>query len=396
MDGTNYTTFSLWDTYRAAQPLATIIHPEMTADVAQTMIDIFHQQGKLPVWHLMGNETDCMVGTPGVAALADIVLKGYCDSVTLPAAYEALKSSSMRPERGMGLRMRHGYIPCDSMPESVAYDLEYALADWCVAQVALLRGETADAEYFTERSRSYRQLFDPQTNFMRGRTSDGGWRTPFDPVASTHRADDYCEGNAWQYTWLVPHDVKGLVELFGSNEAFTAKLDSLFTADSNLGEGASPDISGMIGQYAHGNEPGHHIPYLYTAVGQPWKTADIVRRILAEMYHDAEDGLAGNEDVGQMSAWYILSSLGFYQLEPAGGRYWFGSPLFDRAEIEVGGGRTFTITARNNSDKNRYIQRVTLNGAPHAKPYIDFADIASGGELVFEMGESHTLWYKDK
>ena len=387
----NYTTFSLWDTYRAAQPLMTILHPEKMPDIANTMLHIYRQQGKLPVWHLMGNETDCMVGNLGIPALADAVLKGY-GGFDREQAYEALKQSAMLGERGMDLRMKYGYIPCDLFNEAVAYDMEYALADWAVAQVAKELGKTADYDYFLERSKSYRHFFDPQTRFMRGLDSKGRFRTPFNPFASTHREDDYCEGNAWQYTWLVPHDVEGLIGCFGGKEAFTGKLDSLFVVSSVLEGAASPDISGLIGQYAHGNEPSHHVVYLYTMIGQPAKTADKVREILTTLYHDRPDGLSGNEDVGQMSAWYVLSSLGMYEAEPAGGRYWFGSPLFDRAEVKVPGG-VFTITAENNSAANKYIQRVWLNGQPYTKPWIGHADLMKGGELRFEMGAEEKVWY---
>lgn len=388
---TNYTTFSLWDTYRAQMPLMAILHAEKMPDMAQTMLHIYAQQGKLPVWHLAGNETDCMVGNPGICALADAVLKGYVGD--RQQAFEALKASAMLPERGMDLRMKYGYIPCDLFNEAVAYDMEYAIADWAVAQVARELGREQDYAYFLERSRSYRHLFDPATHFMRGRDSKGGWRTPFNPFASTHREDDYCEGNAWQYTWLVPHDVEGLVECFGSKEAMISKLDSLFTVSSDLEGQASPDISGLIGQYAHGNEPSHHVLYLYAMLGQPWKTADKVREVLTTLYHDQPDGLSGNEDVGQMSAWYVLSSLGFYQAEPAGGRYFFGSPLFDRAEIEVPGG-VLTVVAHDNSAEHKYIQSVTLNGKPYAKPYISFDDIVAGGTLEFTMGSEPAVWYE--
>ena len=388
----NYTTFSLWDTYRAAQPLMTILHPEKMPDIANTMLHIYTQQGKLPVWHLAGNETDCMVGNPGIPAMADIVLKGY-GGFDKELAYEALKKSAMLGERGMDLRMKYGYIPCDLFNEAVAYDMEYALADWAVAQVAAQRGDTADYDYFLDRSKSYRHFFDPETRFMRGLDSKGGFRTPFNPFASTHREDDYCEGNAWQYTWLVPHDVEGLIGCFGGKEAFVEKLDSLFTVSSVLEGAASPDISGLIGQYAHGNEPSHHVVYLYTMIGQPAKTADKVREILTTLYHDQPDGLSGNEDVGQMSAWYVLSSLGFYQVEPAGGRYFFGSPLFDKAELRVRDG-VFTVIAHNNSAADKYIQRVKLNGEPYAKPYIGFEEIAAGGTLEFEMGPEPAVWYE--
>lgn len=389
----NYTTFSLWDTYRAAQPLMTILHPERMPDIVNTMLHICEQQGKLPVWHLMGCETDCMVGNPGIPVVADAVLKGV-GGFDREKAYEALKTSAMLPERGMDLRMQYGYIPCDLFNESVAYDMEYALADWSVAQVAKELGKEVDYAYFLDRSKSYKHHFDRNSGFMRGTDSKGAFREPFSPFASTHREDDYCEGNGWQYTWLVPHDVEGLQECFGSRERFIEKLDSLFIVSSDItGDNTSPDISGLIGQYAHGNEPSHHIVYLYTMVGQPWKTAEKVREILTTLYHDQPDGLSGNEDVGQMSAWYVLSSLGFYQVEPAGGRYFFGSPLVDKAELKVRDG-VFTVTARNNSAENKYIQRVTLNGAPYAKAYIDHKDIAAGGVLEFEMGSEPAVWYE--
>ena len=381
---TNYTTFSLWDTYRAALPLATIIHQEKMPDLVNTMLTIYRQQGKLPVWHLMGCETDCMVGNPGVIAVADAVLKDF-GGFDRELAFEALKNSAMRPDRGQDLRMKYGYIPCDLFNEAVAYDMEYAIADGAVADVAQKLGKEEDYRYFLERSHSYRNFFDPQTGFMRGKDSKGRFRTPFNPFASTHRADDYCEGNAWQYTWLAPQDFDGLVGCFGSKEAFLNKLDSLFVVSSDVeGGNTSPDISGLIGQYAHGNEPSHHILYFYTIAGQPWKTAEKVREVLSTMYHDAPDGLSGNEDVGQMSAWYILSSLGFYQTE-AGGRYWFGSPLFDEAEIKVPGG-VFTVKAVDNSAENIYIQSVTLNGRPYTENYIDFKDMKAGNVLEFKMG----------
>lgn len=387
----NYTTFSLWDTYRGAHPLMTIIHPEKMADIINTMLHIHEQQGKLPVWHLMGCETNCMTGNPGIPVVADALIKGF-GGFDRKAAYEALKQSAMRDERGMKYRKQYGYLPCDKMKESVAYDLEYALADWCVAEAAKVMGKKEDEAYFRKRSQSYRQLFDPTTGFLRGRNSAGEFREPFNPFHSIHREDDYCEGNAWQYTWLVPHDVEGLIGCFGSRERFLNKLDSLFILTGDAGEMASPDISGLIGQYAHGNEPGHHTCYLYTLAGVPEKTADRIRYILRHLYSDRVDGICGNEDVGQMSAWYILSALGFYPVEPAGGRYVFGSPLFDKAVLQVSGG-TFTITARNNSEQNRYIQSVRLNGEPYRQPWINHADITAGGTLELTMGAKPARWF---
>lgn len=386
-DFTDYTTFSLWDTYRAAFPLMTLIQPEMQRDLAETMLHIFKQQGKLPVWHLMGNETDCMVGNPGIPVLVDIALKGF--NVDKKAVFEAVKASAMRDERGMGLLKKYGYIPCDLDPEkeTVAKGLEYALADACIAKLAKQLGKTEDYKYFYKRSQSYRDFyFDKQTKFMRGVTSDHKFREPFDPFSTVHRQDDYTEGNAWQYVWLVPHDVHGLVAAFGGEKAFVSKLDSLFIVNGDMGAEASPDITGLIGQYAHGNEPSHHILYMYNYVGQPWKGAEKIRYVLANLYHDDFDGLSGNEDVGQMSAWYILSSVGFYQVDPAGGRYVFGSPLFDEATLNVGNGKTFRIVAHNNSSENKYIQSAKLNGKPYTRSYIDFKDIVRGGTLEFVMG----------
>lgn len=382
----NYTTFSLWDTYRAAFPLISIINPELATGIAETFLNIYDQQGKLPVWHLMGNETDCMVGNPGICVLADYLLKGYVAPDKRDKALEAMVSSAMLDERGLDLLKQYGYIPCDKAYETVAKGLEYALADWCVAEVAKSCGRNDLDSLFRTRSKAYRQYFDPQTRFMRGRTSEGGFREPFNPFHSRHMEDDYTEGNAWQYTWLVPHDIPGLVELLGGREAFLQKLDSLFIVDGDLGEGASSDITGLIGQYAHGNEPSHHIAYLYACQGEQWKTAQLVRRILKTMYTAAPDGICGNEDVGQMSAWYVLSSLGFYQVEPAGGKYVFGSPLMEHAEITLGNGLKFVITARGNSPENRFIQRARLNGEAYNKYYITHADIAAGGTLEFEMG----------
>lgn len=387
----NYTTFSLWDTYRAAQPLMTILHPEKMSDIINTMLHIHQQQGKLPVWHLMGCETNCMVGNPGVPVVADAILKDIKGFDT-ELAFKALKESSMLPERGMEHRIEYGFIPADKMTEAIAYDMEYAIADWAVAQAAQKLGKQEDYGYFLKRSKSYKNYFDASTGFMRGKMLDGSWRTPFSPYASSHREDDYCEGNAWQYTWLVPHDVEGLVECFGSKEVFVNKLDSLFLANGDMGEASSPDISGLIGQYAHGNEPSHHTVYLYTLVGQPWKTADRIKEILHTMYTDQPDGLSGNEDVGQMSAWYILSSFGFYQVEPAGGKFVFGYPNFDKVEIAVPAGK-FVIERENKGQQNNYIQGIVFNGTEYKKPWIEYADIMKGGELKFLMGDEPVVWY---
>ena len=391
-DFTNYTTLSLWDTYRAAHPLMTLIHTDMLPDIAKTFVNIYRQQGKLPVWHLMGNETDCMVGNPAIPVLADLVLKGYV--ADKEGAYEAMKQSALKDERGLELLKKYGYLPYDkdANRETVAKGLEYALADWCVAKVARLLGKKADAKYFGGRAMSYRKYFDPETTFMRGIGTDGKFREPFNPFSADHRQDDYTEGNAWQYTWLVPNDVHGLVKLFGNERRFTQKLDSLFIVTGDLGAGASPDITGLIGQYAHGNEPSHHVLYMYNYVGQPWKGARLLRQTMTELYRDDPDGLCGNEDVGQMSAWYILSSMGLYQVEPAGGRYIIGSPLFNKATMQVSGGKTFTIVATDNSKENIYVQSAKLNGKRYTKSYILYDDIRKGGVLELQMGNKPSAW----
>ena len=391
-DFTNYTTLSLWDTYRAAHPLMTVAFPEMQRDFAQTFLNIYKQQGRLPVWHLMGSETDCMVGNPGAIVLADLTMKGFVEDKEL--ALEALKATQMKDIRSLGLLKKHGYIPWNLEPENetVAKALEYCAADDGVAKVAKLLGKKDDYEYFFNRSRSYKKYYDPETRFLRAVGTDGKFRLPFNPFFAEHRTNDYTEGNAWQYTFLVPHDVKGLIKLFGSDKAFMSKLDSLFFVEGWAGDNASPDMSGMTGQYAHGNEPSHHVIYMYNYAGRPDKAAPMLRKMLNEMYLDQPDGLSGNEDVGQMSAWYILSSVGLYQVDPVGGRFVIGSPLFDKATVNVGGGKTFTVVAKNNSDKNIYVQSARLNGKTLKNSYVDFNNIRHGGTLELVMGPKPSKW----
>ena len=391
-DFTNYTTLSLWDTYRAAHPLMTVAFPEMQRDFAQTFLNIYKQQGRLPVWHLMGSETDCMVGNPGAIVLADLTMKGFVEDKEL--ALEALKATQMKDIRSLGLLKEHGYIPWNLEPENetVAKALEYCAADDGVAKVAKLLGKTDDYNYFFNRSRSYKKYYDPETRFLRAVGTDGKFRLPFNPFFAEHRTNDYTEGNAWQYTFLVPHDVKGLIKLFGSDKAFMSKLDSLFFVEGWAGDNASPDMSGMTGQYAHGNEPSHHVIYMYNYAGRPDKAAPMLRKMLNEMYLDQPDGLSGNEDVGQMSAWYILSSVGLYQVDPVGGRFVIGSPLFDKATVNVGAGKTFTVVAKNNSDRNIYVQSARLNGKALKNSYIDFNDIRHGGTLELVMGPKPSKW----
>lgn len=388
-DFQNTTTYSLWDTYRALNPLYTIIQPERVDDMVKTMLAIYQQQGSLPMWHLMGNETNTMVGYSAVPVIADAYVKGFKNYDT-KLAYEAVKVTAMRDNFG-GLKWVKslGYIPADSTVESVAMGLEYSIDDAGIAQMAKLMNDEAGYTYFNKRAHNYQNYFDKQTGFMRGRVSTNEWRTPFSPFVSRHRADDYTEGNAWQYTWLVPQDVYGLMDLMGGKEPFIKKLDSLFIAHGDMGKEASPDVSGLIGQYAHGNEPSHHITYLYAFAGQPWKTAEKVRFILNNFYTAKPDGIIGNEDVGQMSAWYILSALGFYQVNPVGGQYVFGSPSINSASIKLPGNKTFDVQVLHNSPKNIYIKSITLNGESYDKFYIDYKDIMKGGKLVITMSDTH-------
>jgi predicted alpha-1,2-mannosidase len=390
---TTYTTFSLWDTYRTAMPLMTLLHPDRMPDIINTMLAIADEQGRLPVWHLWGNETDCMVGNPGIPVVADAIVKGI-GGFDREHAFEAIRKTAMNPDRGNGLRMKFGYIPCDLFNEAVAYDMEYALADGATARAAKALGKEEDEAYFTKRSHSYRHYFDPSTGFMRGRDSRGGWRTPFNPFASTHRADDYCEGNAWHYNWSVFHDVQGLINLYGSDEAFTAKIDSVFTVPNVIRPGTyggmihemkEMELAGM-GQYAHGNQPIQHMIYLYSYAGQPWKTQYWSRQITGRLYNSSERGYPGDEDQGGMSSWYILSSLGIYSVCPGTDQYVLGSPVFRKATITMEDGRKFVIEADGNSQQNVYIQSATLNGKPLDKNYITYKDIADGGVMRLVMG----------
>lgn len=279
-----------------------------------------------------------------------------------------------------------GYIPADGEVESVSKGLEYALSDWCIAQMAKGFGAQEDVAYFSKRGKYYQHYFDPNVGFMRGRIADNEWRKPFSPFTSIHMKGDFTEGNAWQYTWLVPQDVEGLVELLGGREAFISKLDSLFLVEGDMGEEASNDITGLVGQYAQGNEPSHHVTYLYGYVGQSHKTAEKVRYILKNLYANDPDGLSGNEDVGQMSAWLVLSSLGFYPVEPAGGKYVWGSPTVNNATIRMDNGKTLHLTVKGNSEENIYIQNITFNGKPYSSQFLMHEDLLKGGEIVVEMG----------
>lgn len=381
----NYTTFSLWDTYRAEQSLFTLAQPERVNDMMQSMLAIGRQQGKLPIWHLMGSETNTMVGYSAVPALGEAYLKGT-PGLDGNEVLAAMKTTSTRDDQGLHYLKASGFIPADKEGESVAKALEYAIDDWSIAQVAKKLGRADDYKTYSARALYYKKYFDPRTRFMRGLTTDGKFQLPFDPIQSIHRQNNYTEGNAWQYTWLVPQDVPGLIGLFGSDAAFVQKLDSLFVVKGSLGESASPDISGLIGMYAHGNEPSHATTYLYAYAGQQWKTAEKVRQVLREMYRDQPDGISGNEDCGQMSAWYILSALGFYPVSPSSGAYVLGSPIVDKATLRLPQGKTFVIDVQNNGSQNPYIQSAELNGQAYANSYLLHRDIVAGGTLRLTMG----------
>lgn len=384
-DFTNYTVFSLWDTYRAAHPLFTLTVPEMVPDYINTMLVIREQQGKLPVWSLVGNETDCMIGYHAVPVLADAMHKkigGFDYEVALEAA---VHSASM-DFRGLDHYRKYGFIPSELENESVAKTLEYAIDDWCISQMAADMNRPELESEFLQRSKNYRNLFDTAIHFVRGRMSDGSWRPDYDPLYSHHTRSDFTEGNGWQYTWLVPHDVEGLISLFGSKKLFLQRLDSLFTvAEEVKGENSSPDISGLIGQYAHGNEPSHHIAYLFSMAGAPEKTETMVRRIMSEMYTPEKDGICGNEDCGQMSAWYVFSAMGFYPLNPADGRFILGSPALEEFSLRLPGEKVFRMIAENNSPQNVHVSKVFLNGQQLDRNYITYNEIMAGGELRFVM-----------
>lgn len=392
----NYTTLSLWDTYRAAHPLMSIIAPERQSDFVNTFVNIYEQSGKVPVWHLMGNETDCMVGNPGVIVLADLTLKGFAPDAE--RAYKAMKGSVMLDERELDLLKQYNYIPYDKAkePETVAKALEYAIADAGVARVAAKLGHKDDAKYFAKRAASYKKYFDRRSKFMRAIDSNGHFRPEFDPIKMVHRQNDYTEGNAWQYIWLVPHDVHGLVSLFGSEKAFETKLDSLFVVSGDLGEEASPDVSGLIGMYAHGNEPSHHVLYLYNYIGKPYKGAKLIREVMQTMYRNDPDGYCGNGDVGQMAAWYLISAVGLYEVDPTSGIYVIGSPAVDKATIKLADGKTFTVRAEGNSKNAIYVQSATLNGRPLAHSYLTWDQLQQGGELVLTMGTKPSAWATKK
>ncbi|WP_370629906.1 GH92 family glycosyl hydrolase [Zunongwangia sp. SCSIO 43204] len=393
-EGTTYSTLSLWDTFRAENPLLTITEPEKVSDIINSMLAYYDESGTLPVWTLYGNETNTMTGYHSVPVIVEAYFKGI-EGFDAERAFEALKSTMMQDQRGLKELKEHGYIPFDLGNESVTSTLEYAYNDWCVAQMAKALDKQEDYKYFSERAESYKKLFDPETGFMRGKSAKGEWHLPFDPKHSQHRVNtDYTEGNAWQHSWFVLHDPEGLIELHGGAEPFTEKLEQLFNESSEItGEHTSADISGLIGQYAHGNEPSHHIAYLFNKAGKPWRTQYYVHEILNTQYNTTPNGLSGNEDAGQMSAWYVLSAMGLYPFSPASAAYEIGTPIFERSTINLKDGGTFVITAKNVSPENFYIQSAKLNGEEFNTTTISHEQILAGGTLEFVMGsEPNKNW----
>ena len=400
---TNYTVFSLWDTFRAAHPLYTIVTPEQNQAFIRSLLRKYDEGGILPKWELASNETGTMIGYHAVSVIADAMMKKQCD-FDVKKALEACIRSSVYDTTGVTPMMDRqilngklmpvsikyknelGYIPCDKVGGSVSQGLEFAYNDWLIAQMMKEHNRKDLYDKYMELSRNYRNYFDPETKLMRGRLSDGSWITPFDP-ASVQRPSNYVEGNAWQWAWFVPQDVEGLMELVGGQKYFEAHLDTLFTTSSELtgDPNAAADVTGMIGQYAHGNEPSHHIPYLYNYAGAPRKTQALVDHILRTLYHNDPNGLSGNEDVGQMSAWYALSAMGFYSFCPGRPVYEIGRPIFDKVTIHLSNGKDFVIQAKNNSVENKYIRSMKLNGEDLAEPRFSHFDLMKGGELIFEM-----------
>ena len=384
----NYSTFSLWDTYRAAHPLFTIALKERVPDFVNCLIRMAQESpAGMPVWPLQGRETGCMTGYHSAPVIAEALAKGF-QGIDFTKAYPPMRQRAMVDDyRGLNYYRRLGFIPCDKEEESVSKTMEYLYDDWAVAHVAQAVGATADAKLLLERSKNYRNLFDPKVGFIRPRMENGDWSEPFTPteMGYSKKWRDYTESDPWETTFSIQHDPKGYIELFGGRQAFLDKLDALFTASSQLPADAPPDIAGMVGQYAHGNEPCHHMAYLYSYAGAPWKTQERIRSLLEMEYDNQPNGLAGNEDCGQMSAWYVLSALGFYAVDPVSANYVFGTPLFDHAEVDMGDGKRLIVEARRRSPEDKYIQSVTFNGKPYEKLWFRHADIVNGATIVFTM-----------
>ena len=382
-----YTVFSLWDTYRAAHPLYTIIEQERTNDFINTFLAKYDEGGIMPIWDLAANYTGCMIGYHAVPVIADAYLKGI-RNYDAEKALEAMKHSATRDKLGLDSYKNIGFIPVDKESESVSKTLEYAYDDWTIAEMANSMGKKEDYKTFLERAQNYKNVFDPTTKFMRGRFRNK-WFAPFDPYEVNF---NYTEANSWQYSFYVPQDITGFINLLGGKNILEEQLDKLFVAENKTSGREQVDITGLIGQYAHGNEPSHHMAYLYNFVNKPYKTQEKTRQILTELYTNSPDGVSGNEGCGQMSAWYVFSSLGFYPVTPGSNQYIIGSPLFDKATIHLENGKTFTIEAKNNSKENKYIQSVKLNGSNYEYSFINHTDIMNGGNLVFKMTNKPTSW----
>ena len=383
-----YSTFSLWDTYRAAHPFYTLMVPEKVDGFVTSLVEQGEAQGFLPIWGLWGKETYTMIANHGVSVIAEAYRKGF-RGFDAERAFNMVKRTQTvsHPHKSNWENyMKHGYFPTDlTEVESVSSTLESVYDDYAAADMAKRMGKEEDAAYFSKRADFYKNLFDTQTQFMRPRKSDGTWKTPFDPSEVAHaesKGGDYTEGNAWQYTWHVQHDVPGLIALFGGEEAFLNKLDSVFTVELKT---TQADVTGLIGQYAHGNEPSHHVTYLYAMAGRPERTQELIRQIFDTQYRPEPDGLCGNDDCGQMSAWYMFSAMGFYPVDPVSGNYVFGAPQLPKIVLNLADGKTFTVIAEGISEENKYVESITLNGEPYTKNYITHEDIVKGGTLVFKM-----------
>ena len=394
--GKYYSTFSLWDTYRATHPLYTLLTPELVPDMMNSMLQHEKLNGYLPIWTLWGTENHCMIGNHSIPVLTDAILKGFPD-IDAEQTYQAIKKTLTQEHQGSHWNAwkydTYGYLPAENASEAVSKTLEFAYDDWCAAQLAKKLNYLDDYQYFMKRSQYYKNHFNPAKAMMWPRNSDGTW-VKWDEYKAQY-GGPYTEGNAWQYIWSVQHDPYGLINLFTNEKASISKLDATFS-NTHVVTGDLNDVSGMIGQYAHGNEPSHHIAYMYQFMGQPWKTQRIVRQIMDDLYSTKPDGLSGNEDCGQMSAWYIFSALGFYPFNPANGVYVLGSPAISKATIDVADGKKFVIITKDNSDRNRYVSSVTLNGKPYLKSYIRHQDIQKGGFLEFKMSSKPTMKMIDK
>ncbi|MDC2013714.1 GH92 family glycosyl hydrolase [Bacteroides thetaiotaomicron] len=392
---THYTTFSLWDTFRASHPLYTLLEPERVTDFVKSMIRQYEYYGYLPIWQLWGQDNYCMIGNHSIPVITDAILKGI-PGIDMEKAYEAVYNSSVtsHPNSPFEVWEKYGFMPENIQTQSVSITLEQAFDDWCVAQLAAKLNKDADYQRFHKRSEYYRNLFHPKTKFFQSKNDKGEWIEPFDPYQyGGNGGHPFTEGNAWQYFWYVPHNIQALMELTGGTKAFEQKLDTFFTS-TYKSEQMNHNASGFVGQYAHGNEPSHHVAYLYNFAGQPWKTQKYVSHILNTLYNSTSSGYAGNDDCGQMSAWYVFSAMGFYPVNPADGRYIIGSPLLDECTLKLAGNKEFRIRTIRKSPEDIYIQSVTLNGKKHKDFFITHQDIMNGGTMVFKMGKKPSGWGK--